>query len=43
MSLIIQKILVNTLDLLEQINFSGVEYYEPVNVFDTFIILASII
>lgn len=43
MSSIIHNILTNTMDFLNQINFSGIEYYEPVNMFDAFIVLASIV
>ena len=43
MSSIFHKILTTTMDFLDQINFSGIEYYEPVNMFDAYIVLASII
>ena len=43
MSSLFHKILINTMDLLNQINFSGIEYYEPVNMLDAFIVLASIV
>ena len=43
MSSILQTVLINALDLLQQIDFSGVEFYEPVNMFDTYIVLASFI
>jgi hypothetical protein len=43
MSSFLQTVLINTLDLLQQIDFSGVEFYEPVNMFDTYIVLASFI
>ena len=39
MSSIIHNILTNTMDFLNQINFSGIEYYEPVNMFDAYIVL----
>ena len=43
MSSLFHKILTNTMDFLNQINFSGIEYYEPVNMLDAFIVLASIV
>ncbi len=43
MSSFLQTVLINALDLLQQIDFSGVEFYEPVNMFDTYIVLASFI
>ncbi len=43
MSSILRMVVNTTLDLLQQIDFSGVEFYEPVNMFDTYIVLASFI
>jgi len=44
MSSFIHKLLINTLEFLNN-NFDmfQIEYYEPVNMFDTFIVLTSVI
>ena len=43
MSSYLQNILINALELLQQIDFSGVKFYEPVNMFETYVVLASFI
>jgi hypothetical protein len=44
MSSFIHKLLINALQFLNNgYDMFGIEYYEPVNMFDTFIILASVI
>jgi hypothetical protein len=43
MSSFIHKLLINTLEFLNNFDTFQIEYLEPVNMFDTFIVLTSVI